>query len=223
MKQSGQSKKKAFTLIELLVVIAIIAILASILFPVFARARENARRTSCMSNEKQILLGFMQYSQDYDEKYMPMYTGSGAAAVYWPPKVEPYLKSTQIYNCPSSSDAAYVSITNKYPHYGMNSWLIDYNGGASGRALASITQPSATVFLTDSKASPRVCPDGYAIQPAYNVPAYWPQYRHLDTTNVGFFDGHAKSMRKDALEAKATTENGQALTTDDQFLLWNAY
>ena len=62
---------KGFTLIELLVVIAIIAILAAILFPVFARARENARRTSCLNNMKQIGLGFMQYTQDYDEKYPP--------------------------------------------------------------------------------------------------------------------------------------------------------
>ena len=65
------AKQKAFTLIELLVVIAIIAILAAILFPVFARARENARRTSCLSNMKQIGLGALQYSQDYDEKWMP--------------------------------------------------------------------------------------------------------------------------------------------------------
>jgi prepilin-type N-terminal cleavage/methylation domain-containing protein len=65
--------RKAFTLIELLVVIAIIAILASILFPVFARARENARRTSCLSNLKQIGMGFMQYTQDYDEKYPMSY------------------------------------------------------------------------------------------------------------------------------------------------------
>src|SRR5687768_5924591 len=66
---------KGFTLIELLVVIAIIAILAAILFPVFARARENARRSSCQSNLKQIGLGFAQYTQDYDEK-MPI-------TIYW--------------------------------------------------------------------------------------------------------------------------------------------
>lgn len=68
--------RKAFTLIELLVVIAIIAILASILFPVFARARENARRTSCVSNLKQLGLGMMQYTQDYDERYPRGYWGS---------------------------------------------------------------------------------------------------------------------------------------------------
>ena len=214
---------KGFTLTELLVVIAIISLLAAILFPVFARARENARRTSCLNNTKQILLGIAQYTQDYDEKYMPMYTGSGSAAQYWPIKIEPYLKSTQVYNCPSSSDAAYVSITNKYPHFGLNSWLIDYNGGNTGRALASIPQPAGTVILLDSKSAPRVVPEGFVKEPAYNVPAYWPQYRHLETISVGFFDGHVKAMRKSALEVKAATEDGAALTGDDQFILWNLY
>ncbi|RYX86856.1 DUF1559 domain-containing protein [bacterium] len=89
-------KQNAFTLIELLVVIAIIAILAAILFPVFARARENARRTSCLSNQKQIGLGFMQYFQDNDEQFPP---NKGETA--WPQgAVQPYLKSIQILRCP---------------------------------------------------------------------------------------------------------------------------
>jgi len=79
-------KRKAFTLIELLVVIAIISILAAILFPVFARARENARRANCMSNLKQLALGMMMYTQDYDEKFpnyvgdTSFYTGTGSKA-----------------------------------------------------------------------------------------------------------------------------------------------
>ena len=95
-------KKSAFTLIELLVVIAIIAILAAILFPVFARARENARRASCQSNLKQIGLGITQYAQDYDGWTM----GSGvfvAPGVYhsWPSVLFPYVKSNQLFTCPS--------------------------------------------------------------------------------------------------------------------------
>ena len=111
------NNRSAFTLIELLVVIAIIAILAAILFPVFARARENARRASCQSNLKQIGLGFAQYTQDYDEKYPfvldnallpnPQFTRTGGAGVgtngIWPDVLQAYIKSTQVFRCPSSS------------------------------------------------------------------------------------------------------------------------
>ena len=100
-------KKKGFTLIELLVVIAIIAILAAILFPVFARARENARRASCQSNLKQVALGFKQYIQDYDELYPRALatTANQTANPSWALQLDPYLKSTQIFACPSDSSA----------------------------------------------------------------------------------------------------------------------
>ena len=116
-------KKKGFTLIELLVVIAIIAILAAILFPVFARARENARRSSCASNLKQIALGFQQYNSDHDSRFphawdlidptvagttgwqanmvVPATTAGLDEPVVWPAKILPYLKSKQIFSCPS--------------------------------------------------------------------------------------------------------------------------
>jgi prepilin-type N-terminal cleavage/methylation domain-containing protein/prepilin-type processing-associated H-X9-DG protein len=102
------TRKSAFTLIELLVVIAIIAILAAILFPVFGRARENARRSSCQSNLKQIGLGFAQYTQDYDERF-PRVGGKNAFNYYspsWRIAVFPYVKSTQIYVCPSNKESA---------------------------------------------------------------------------------------------------------------------
>src|SRR4051812_18788683 len=82
---------RGFTLIELLVVIAIIAILAAILFPVFARARENARRAACQSNLKQIMLGIAQYNQDYDERYPLGSIVVGASFVVWPQLIQPYL------------------------------------------------------------------------------------------------------------------------------------
>jgi prepilin-type N-terminal cleavage/methylation domain-containing protein/prepilin-type processing-associated H-X9-DG protein len=97
-------RRKGFTLIELLVVIAIIAILAAILFPVFARARENARKASCLSNMKQLGLGIMQYTQDYDEKY-PLGIEESDWHTAWPKRVQPYVKSIQVFMCPSDSVA----------------------------------------------------------------------------------------------------------------------
>src|SRR5437868_1670323 len=78
--RAGRRQAKGFTLIELLVVIAIIALLAAILFPVFSRVRENARRSSCLSNLKQIMLGAIQYTQDYDERYPPLAVAAGGNA-----------------------------------------------------------------------------------------------------------------------------------------------
>lgn len=102
------SVKRGFTLIELLVVIAIIAILAAILFPVFARARENARKSSCQNNLKQIALGFKQYINDFDERYPLVAVTNAVNTTYAPPygwadALQPYLKNTQVYQCPSDS------------------------------------------------------------------------------------------------------------------------
>ena len=146
---------KAFTLIELLVVIAIIAILAAILFPVFARARENARRSSCQSNLKQIGLGFVQYSQDYDEKFP-----SGPRGVLgqgWGGTLDPYLKSAQIFKCPSDTTEGGViggitSYTNSYVA-NLNLLRRDTPGPADdprlGQSIAAQAAPSRTVLLTE--------------------------------------------------------------------------
>ena len=119
--------QRAFTLIELLVVIAIIAILAAILFPVFARARENGRRAACQSNLKQIGLGLLQYSQDYDEIVVPDWfvtnpnTGLSTQAAStpnarykWEDAIYPYTKSEQIFVCPSATGKA----ANPWNYYG---------------------------------------------------------------------------------------------------------
>ena len=108
MQNQSTNFRSAFTLVELLVVIAIIAILAAILFPVFARARENARRASCQSNLKQLGLAFEQYKNDYDGWIAPKQLGSGTAGIYaWPTMMMPYIKSNQIFTCPSSTEGTW--------------------------------------------------------------------------------------------------------------------
>jgi prepilin-type N-terminal cleavage/methylation domain-containing protein/prepilin-type processing-associated H-X9-DG protein len=151
------SRKTGFTLIELLVVIAIIAILAAILFPVFARARENARRTSCMSNLKQIGLGFMQYTQDYDEKYPRSFAtyaqvpdngnwGGSSPNYYWfwHNMIYPYVKSNQLFVCPNGDTSA---TTPYYANYGVNGFLIKSNASVS---LAEIEAPATAYMVMDA-------------------------------------------------------------------------
>jgi len=146
--------RSGFTLIELLVVIAIIAILAAILFPVFQKVRENARRTACLSNLKQIGLGIVQYNQDYDEKEPPganIY-GSGTG---WAAQVYPYLKSIAVYQCPDDS-----GVGSRASSYGMNANFAINNYGApatpgyaantgppTSHALSDFVAPSNTVML----------------------------------------------------------------------------
>lgn len=158
----------AFTLIELLVVIAIIAILAAILFPVFGRARENARRTACLSNVKQWGLGLMQYIADYDEKFPTMgYEGQPGGApepFRWYNVLTPYTKSTQLGACPSDSSTTNASGQQLRDAQGVEiprfSYLAnDYMGGAiwengalkgfNPTSLASIVSPADTIFMTE--------------------------------------------------------------------------
>ena len=166
-KNSFSPSKKAFTLIELLVVIAIIAILAAILFPVFARARENARRASCQSNLKQLGLGVLQYVQDYDEKYPlqndPAYTdglpiaspmGSDDPSILdssIPDKTFAYTKSAQIWICPSKqqeNNDPNPAVPAGRPRRPLASY--HFNGTVQTLSLAAIDSVSRTMMLRDS-------------------------------------------------------------------------
>lgn len=170
----NRSVNRAFTLIELLVVIAIIAILAAILFPVFAQAREKARAISCLSNIKQVTLSFQMYIQDYDENMVPLwnYTPDPVLVAanccgfgpydYWPDLLNPYIKSWQIFKCPDASDPAGVWGAGSNAWWG--NWMqftsIGYNylelgdwvgcGGVAGVSLAGVDSPASTIAFTDS-------------------------------------------------------------------------
>jgi prepilin-type N-terminal cleavage/methylation domain-containing protein/prepilin-type processing-associated H-X9-DG protein len=216
--------KRGFTLIELLVVIAIIAILASILFPVFARARENARRASCMSNLRQIGLGVMQYTQDYDEKYPVATWGSwqspatyttqntdgmpgkkfivsdGTSAgtgnwVTWMDIIYPYVKSTQIFSCPSSTASP------ETPSYGYNR-LISRTPlhESSGISLAEMQRPSEVIMILDYNTVYNLYANGNDFQNYYmNNPSVWPSvWPHLEGGSVAYTDGHVKWTKRGA-------------------------
>lgn len=191
------SSSKAFTLIELLVVIAIIAILAAILFPVFAQAREKARQSSCLSNQKQLGLAFMQYVQDYDEAFPSVYDGqsnliSANALHFWPYAIQPYVKNNDVYRCPNEQSTNAVS-------YLANSFT-------GLRADAAITTPTQTILLADGNLGesngklPTNAATGNGLNEDYSL--YCQPYRlknpgrktprHGERANLVFCDGHAK-------------------------------
>ncbi len=145
-----KKSQNAFTLIELLVVIAIIAILAAILFPVFAKAREKARQITCASNLKQLGLGFAQYNQDYDESFT--YSAWGSAQG-WGGQIYPYVKSTGVYKCPDDNTGS-STVANTYTvSYAMNTNISWMGGGANntgpGDTLSMLHSPASTILLCE--------------------------------------------------------------------------
>ena len=209
----SSSKKRGFTLIELLVVIAIIAILAAILFPAFAKARESARRISCVNNLKQIGTGIMQYSQEYDEK-LPPSAYEDLVPPTWHEIILPYTSDPAIYRCPSNTSDNYASSVpaKKFiMHYRANGGpetptdfglaipagvtrpmnASPQGGGYSigGVSLAKIKAPSQCILIHENKSDvERTWPDSWDT-------TYIDFQGHLGTTNFLFADGHVKSMR----------------------------
>lgn len=206
--------RRGFTLIELLVVIAIIAILAAILFPVFAKAREKARQSSCLSNIKQISLAILQYAQDYDEVY-PVGRCVATPPYHWPMSVSPYMKNSQILICPSRSGASQITPAfmvgtgwtaggadgryAEFPQYGMN---LSISGTGTAVSLGTVQAPADTVMLGESN----WYTDGSPGQPTrYDNGCWWiaaPVYSgtlygrwvtpHNEGRNIAFCDGHSK-------------------------------
>jgi prepilin-type N-terminal cleavage/methylation domain-containing protein/prepilin-type processing-associated H-X9-DG protein len=213
---------RAFTLIELLVVIAIIAILAAILFPVFGRARENARRSSCQSNLKQIGLGILQYNQDYDERF-PMSRSDGGPTYFgtfpnnalpWHMAIQPYVKSFQLFKCASNTATGSVNWSNMgqgdliAKSYvangtGWTGYSPDWGGvqpmntpgvNGGGISLAQVKSAAQLILVGERNISGNGDPEYYRC----DANQYFSFTNHLGMANFLFADGHVKSMKPTA-------------------------
>lgn len=226
------STRRAFTLVELLVVIAIISLLAAILFPVFGRARENARRSSCQSNLKQISLGLAQYVNDNDDR-MPgwvSYLHDGEMTGMFD-AIYPYTKSLQIYQCPSEKTAQDVDpLSAAYTDYVNNGnlWSGKSDDNPHGIHQGIITDPALTVAFMDGGSNTTVAEQCYFVlyrddtgvpngghttivgrgdcattQP-FQRPLVTPgRLRHLEGANYAFVDGHVKWLKPNVVAGGA--------------------
>jgi prepilin-type N-terminal cleavage/methylation domain-containing protein/prepilin-type processing-associated H-X9-DG protein len=208
---------RGFTLIELLIVIAIIALLAAILFPVFARARENARRASCLNNLKQIALGLLQYSQDYDER-LPNYPDDSDPHPWYHEKLQPYVQSYQIFRCPSVHRFTSGDVTDAtYPTYGLIGPAPNTNNPRYiyfdyGFHLPLANEPARTYMATESQEyAGRLFTKGWGsaytklgsvtlgatLTDAGSSARFHPD-SHFDGYNTAFLDGHVKWIKQGA-------------------------
>lgn len=210
------ASRRGFTLIELLVVIAIIAILAAILFPVFARAREKARQTSCLNNVKQLCLAILQYTQDYDERYTPAYCTN--PHVPWPLLLQPYVKNQQVVTCPSDNDPWNGSLTSYTPRWEI-SYILNYrmhpsldSATGTGVKMGAVARPAEVITLTENAdgSTSNLQPtcqyawgtSGSSVSAGYNP---WARlsFRHNGGANCGFADGHAKWLHANDIKQQA--------------------
>ena len=228
--QQARFSQYGFTLIELLVVIAIIAILAAILFPVFAKVREKARQTSCLSNEKQLGLSILQYVQDNDETFMASDNGQGGHG--WISRVMPYIKSVPMLKCPDDPTAPIPNDPRVVASYGFNSSLSALLTPTTSQ-MASLTSPASTVMFFEVTGVIADIADPVASGLDYSVsgnggdggggyiPNPWAKYdtgpiggrpynalydksltgRHTDGANYLLSDGHAKFFRPTAVSS----------------------
>jgi prepilin-type N-terminal cleavage/methylation domain-containing protein/prepilin-type processing-associated H-X9-DG protein len=192
--------RQAFTLVEILVVVAIICILAALLFPVFGRARENARRTSCQSNLKQLGVGMMQYTQDYDEAFaLGLTIDSGGNFLTSLDIIQPYLKNKQVALCASDDSPADIDLTAFGPPY-MLTTPVSYTvndkicgmpdiGGDAPVKLSIIKSPTRMPLLWDGWIN------GLDTSMGLPLPNVEVKRRHFEGANCGFVDGHVKWIK----------------------------
>ncbi len=216
--RTSRLARTGFTLIELLVVIAIIALLAAILFPVFARARENARRSACQSNLKQIGLGVLQYVQDYDERY-PAWSRSennpigNSSDIWWMSMIYPYVKSEQLFVCPSNTSAGSPAnggdrAKNGIPNFYSANYYASGNDGnvrsndngigvfcdtaGSGVSAAAFSDTASVIAVSElHRGDVFLPPSGYNVADS----DYRLYCHHLSTSNYLFADGHVKALK----------------------------
>ncbi len=214
MRRRVQGPRRGFTLIELLVVIAIIAILAAILFPVFGRAREAARKTSCASNLKQIGTALAMYRGDFDELNPLNAFGDGSGTytmpdgvstgqyVLWHHVLHPYVRNYGIFNCPSNSYTAPPEAVSGYRGQYVLSFGYGMNPTTGGIADAFVARPADLVLLADSRyyrTRPNMGSNDAAYVNDLSVCNSSPMNPlHNNTVNVAFYDGHVKGGRPEA-------------------------
>jgi prepilin-type N-terminal cleavage/methylation domain-containing protein/prepilin-type processing-associated H-X9-DG protein len=214
MSRCHHTGKRGFTLIELLVVIAVIAILAALLFPVFARVREKARQTSCLSNTKQLATALLMYAQDYDERVVlndnwdlmapRSFDGTLKTVSDWPDLLQPYLKNEGVLVCPSATQASglYKTELGRPCAYVLNNvYGIFEKAGRSPATLAEIENPAETVFCGDGGAPSgipfQVLLENLQLDLAADPPRITSSQggfygRHHRGCTVAFFDGHSR-------------------------------
>jgi len=187
--------RKGFTLIELLVVIAIIAILAAILFPVFARARAKGQQTQCLSNLKQITMALQMYASDNDSRYLFVHPGTpghpeGDTEYEWYPALQPYVRSHQVFKCPAALELNPPALSD----YVVNGYF------AFATPVTYFPQPAQTICF--SERSDLVYHLGYhpwepgpPVSPDNHFDAHIGKFRHGDGSNYAFADGHVKWLK----------------------------